>query len=236
MVAAVVQRVGKGSAGAVTSLALGSGDGWATPTAGNVLAVSGNSDNVLTMTTSGFTAGPNIVDGNGAYAWYKTAAGTESTITITPGGSSRTAMTAHELSGVSLPIDASNSSTIAGTNGFVTTAAAVTATAAGDLILAFALLHSYSVASPTITSWSNSFTNVLSASSTPVAGSADVTTFAAELIAGAAGSYSTVCTWGTQQAADRQHIILAFKATAGASFTPRRPLVVGQAVKRGSYF
>src|SRR5687768_14340301 len=120
MAVAVVQRLAKGSAGAVASLSLASGDGWATPTAGNILIVFGNSDATIAMTTSGFTAGPSIIDGNGAYSWYKTAAGTESTITITPGGSARTTISAVEISGAALPIDASNSATIAGSNGTTT--------------------------------------------------------------------------------------------------------------------
>ncbi|BEL07830.1 hypothetical protein Q0Z83_060210 [Actinoplanes sichuanensis] len=225
MVAAVVQRLGKGSAGAVASLAVGAGDGWATPTAGNILVATANSDATVTMSTAGFTPGPSIIDGNGAYCWYKAAAGTESTITVTPGSSARTAMTVHELSGVSLPIDASNSSTIAGSNGTVTTAATVTTTGAGDFILAAALLHSYSGVSPSAPSWSNGFTNTLSPESSPIV-SGDCKTFIGELIAGSAGSYSTVCSW-TSVAGDRQHIILAFKASgggaAGTLVIPRRP-------------
>ena len=225
MAVAVVQRRDKGSAGAVASLSLASGDGWATPTAGNILIVFGNSDATITMTTAGFTPGPSVVDGNGAYSWYKSAAGTESTITITPGASARTTISAIEISGASLPIDASNSSTIAGSNGLVTTAAAVTTTAAGDFIAAAALLHSYATSSPATPAWTNSFTNTLAASSTPVVGSADVTTFVSELIAGAAGSYSTACSWASPNAGDRQHIILAFKddGGGGSPALPRRP-------------
>jgi hypothetical protein len=225
MAIAVVQRLAKGSTGAVASLSLASGDGWSTPTAGNILAVSGNSDATVTMTTAGFTAGPNVVDGNGAYAWYKAAAGTESTITITPGSSARTVITAHELSGASLPIDASNSSTISGSNGLVTTGAAVTSTAAADFILGYALLHSYGGSIPTSPSWTNSFVNQLSANTGNAGANADCCTLAAELTAGAAGSYSTVGSW-TNQAGDRQHIILAFKAAAAGGTEhvfPRRP-------------
>lgn len=230
MAIAVVQRLGKGSVGAVASLAVGAGDGWATPSAGNILAVSANSDATVTMTTAGFTAGPSVVDGNGTYTWYKSAAGTESTITVTPGSSALTCMTVHELSGVALPIDASNSSTIAGSNGVVTTAATVTTTAAADFILAFALLHSYITADPSAPSWTNSFTNTLTASPAGVA-SGDVLTFAAELTAGAAGSYSTVCSW-TQQAGDRQHIILAFKESAAPAAAVRRPARRGPNYRR----
>lgn len=236
MPAAVVQRIAKGSAGPVASLSVGAGDGWAAPAAGNIIAVSGNSDATVTMTTAGFTNGLSVVDGNGAYTWYKVATGAETTITITPGASARTAMTVHELSGAVMPIDAQNSTTIAGSNGSTTNAATVTTTAAGDFLLAYALLHSYAVSSPTGASWSNGFTQTLAASSTPVVGSADVTTFAGELLAGAAGAYSTVCTWTSPAAGDRQHIILAFKESAVAppAIPPMQPHVLRQAVSRAA--
>lgn len=228
MAIAAVQRVGKGGT-TVSSLAIGSGDGWATPTAGNLLVASGNSDATVTMTTAGFTAGPSIVDGNGAYTWYKLAAGTESTVTITPGATVDTVLTVCEYSGVlNATPDVTNSSTIAGVSGTTTTAASITTTAAADLIIAFALVHSYAT-NPTGPSWTNSFTNVLSPNSGTTS-AARCITFVAELLpAGAAGSYSTVASW-TNAANDRQHIILAFKAAAAA---PARPaLVVAQAVNR----
>jgi hypothetical protein len=214
MAVAAVQRIAKG--GVSASMSIGSGDGWVTPTAGNLLLVFGNADATLTMGTAGFTAGPNIVDGNGAYAWYKSAAGTESAITITPSVSDDVVLTVCEYSGViPTPLDASNSSTIASSNGVVTSAAVLSSTAAGDLIVGAALTHSPAASTPTGASWSGGFVNVLTADS----GTANpitqrCTSFVGELMpAGAAGSYSTVCTW-TNTAFDRQHIILAFKAAA----------------------
>lgn len=234
MAIAAVQRLGKGGA-AVSSLAIGAGDGWATPTAGNLLVASGNSDATITMTTAGFTAGPSVVDGNGAYAWYKVAAGTESTITITPGSAANTCMTVAEYSGVTAsPFDAQNSSTIAGTAGTTTTTASVTTTAAADLVVAFALVHAFAT-DPATPSWSNSFVNQLSPTS---AGAGNrVLTFMGELLpAGAAGSYSSVCTW-TNNADDRQHIILAFKVGAGGpAFIAPEPFILGQAINRSNTY
>lgn len=218
----VVPTQRKGKAGtSVVSLSIGSGDGWVTPTPGNLLVVSGNSDATLTMTTAGFTAGPSVVDGNGAYVWFKQATGAESTITITPGSAATTSMTALEIPGLLLPIDASNSSIIAGVGGTTTTAASVTTTAAADFVLAFALIHSVPAAGAMATgpSWSNGFVNRLSITTAGVGGP-DSAIFVGELNVGGAGSYSTVCTW-TNNMNDRQHIIVAFRA---ADDVPSRPI------------
>lgn len=226
MAIAAVQR--KIKAAIATSISIGSGDGWSTPTAGNLLVASANADATVTMTTSGFTAGPNVVDGNGAYSWYKVAAGTESTITATPSGSSDIVLSVCEYSGASgTPFDVSNSSTIAGSAGTTTTSASVTTTAAGDLILGFALLHSLPTGSvPTGPSWTNSLVNQLSGDSAGASGGRCISFVGELLAAGAAGSYSSVCSW-TNLINDRQHIILAFKAAAGGGSTehvfPRRP-------------
>lgn len=227
--AVAVQRKAKAALAASTSI--GAAEGWAAPTAGNLLVASANSDATVTMTTAGFTAGPSVVDGNGAYMWYKVAAGTESTITVTPSASANTVLTVAEYSGLTAtPFDAQNSSTIAGTGGAVTTAAAVTATAAGDLIVAAALLHGYSGAVPASPAWSNSFVNQLTADTGGLTTNNCCTFYAELLTAGAAGSYSTSASW-TNNAGDRQHIILAFKASAGApAARPPRPTVIRQAV------
>jgi hypothetical protein len=229
-----VQRVAKGANAA--TLSIGSGDGWATPTAGNLLVISANSDALVTLNApTGVTAGPSVIDGNGTYTWYKNAAGTESTITATPSASDHITLTVCEYSGVSAsPFDAQNSSTAVSSAAFVTVAATATTTTAGDLIVAYALLHSQA-GQPVSPSWSNSFSQVLAGNS-PSGTSASTTTFVGELIAGAAGGYSTVCTWTSATASDRQHIILAFKAAAGSAFVARPPLVAGQAIRRASIY
>src|SRR5438128_1847817 len=100
MAVAPVQRVGKGAVTA--SLSIGSTDGWATPTAGNLLVVSANSDALVTAPTGSGTwiAGPSVVDNNAAYTWYKFSTGTETTITCAPSVSDDIAMTVCEYSGV----------------------------------------------------------------------------------------------------------------------------------------
>jgi hypothetical protein len=229
MAITAVQRLAK--AAIATSVSIGAGDGWATPTAGNLLVATGNADNIVTMTTSGFTAGPSVVDNNAAYSWYKSAAGTESTVTITPAASAATALTICEYSGVvPTPIDASNSSTIAGSSGTTTNAAALSTTAAGDLVIALAALGDLRSGTPTGIGWTNSFVNQVSSGGTGLLAT-DVISFLAELVAGAAGSYSTAASW-TNATLQRQHIILAFTASAGAAAPVGQQLLVPQAVNR----
>jgi hypothetical protein len=221
MAIAAVQRVGKGAN--ATSVSIGSGDGWATPTAGNLLVFSANSDATVTLSGAGtVTNTPSIIDGNGAYTWYKFASGSETTITGTPSVSDDIVLTCQEYSGVGA-FDAANSSTIAGSAGTTTTAASVTTIAAGDLLIGFALTHLVLTSNPTGPAWTNSLTNVLNTASPGGTTTRCVSMVGELLAAGAAGSYSSVCTW-TNQMNDRQHIFLAFTAAAGAPAIP--PILV----------
>lgn len=229
---AAVQRLAKGAV--ASPLTIGSVDGWATPTAGNLLVVSANSDSTVSPPSGSgtWTNGPSVVDGNGTYSWYKFATGTETTISCAPGGGAfDIVVTACEYSGVAA-FDVQNSSTIAGSAGATTTAAAVTTTQAGDLILAFALVHSggggATLPSP---AWTAGLTNVLAAySGTNTA--ATCNSLAGELLnAGAAGLYSPSASWtATTSPSDRQQLTLAFKATTGPAARPARPIIARQAV------
>ena len=224
-----VQRAG--NAATASSISIGSGQGWVAPTAGNLLLVSANSDATVTGPTGAgtWTTGPTVVDGNGTYAWYKIATGTETTMTFTPSVSDTIAVTACEYSGVT-GLDLFSSSTTSALMAASTTAQPITTTVAGDLIVVFALIHGTlggTVAAPTGPSWSNGFTEVLT-SATGGTSDADVFTFVGEQVVGAAGSYSSVCSW-TNNRADRQHFIIAFKA-AVVQPLPQRPHMVPQAV------
>lgn len=224
-----VQRIAKGSAGAAASVSIGAGDGWVTPTAGTLLVVAGSSDGTLTVNNS-MTAGPSVVDDNAGYVWWKVAAGTESTITVTPNASTDTAIFAAQYSGATgSPFDTSNSSTISNSSGTVTTSTSVTTTASGDLVIAIACLGRTPGAVdpfPTGLTWANSFASTASADSTS-ASSSIVRQYinVGELTVGAAGSYSTSASW-TNPMLNRQQLIIAFKAAtvaAGPPAFPRRP-------------
>lgn len=216
---AAVQRVAKGVNAANDTV--GSGDGWAKPTAGNLLVVSANSDATVTITNAGgtWTGGPSVVDGNGAYLWYKFSNGTETSITCTPSVSDTITVTVCEYSGIAaFPFDAQNSSTIASSPGASTTATSVTTAADGDLIIAVAAAHVGSGsagANPAGPVWTNGFNNVLSVNTGGGNGVTDCYTFYAELTAGAPGSYSTSCSWTPGTVGDRQQLMIAFKAATG---------------------
>src|ERR1700753_1514600 len=205
MAAAVVQGVAKGTNGA--SISIGSGDGCAAPTSGNWIVVSANSDATVTISGAGWSAGPSIIDGYGAYVWYKQSNATETTITCTPSVSDDITITAQELSGVS-GFDVQNSSTIASTNGGTTGPVSVTTTSDFDLVLAFGLIDSYSVL-PSGASWSNSFTTPLFANSRVSVTSTGTSTAAGVITAGAAGAVSTGATFTPSNisAGDRQQIV-----------------------------
>jgi hypothetical protein len=210
-----VQAASNKSATSVASLAVGSAQGWAAPTAGNLIVAWADSDSTVTVDNS-MTAGPSVIDGNGAYFWYKTATGAETTFTFTPGASATIIAGVLEYSGAPT-FDVQGTSTIAGTAGTTTTAVSVTTTgASGDLILAAALLHAGGgfAASP---AWTNSFVNFQTVSNT--GSPLQETAFIAELQTASSGTVSTSCSWTTSQS-DRQELVIAFKLAATATQIP----------------
>jgi hypothetical protein len=213
---AAVQRVPATFSGA-TSCAIDGTDGWATPTSGNLIVLTINCDQTVT-TPSGYTLGPSVVDDNAVYLFWKVSNGTETTPTITPAGTTTGVMTACEYSGLTAsPFDASNSSTITLSSGTTTTSTSVTTTATGDLVIAVAGLANYSTAvvAPVSPSWTNSFANQISSDVGAGTGN-HAATFYAELVAGAAGAYSTSASW-TNAMEMRQELVIAFLAAVTAT-------------------
>jgi hypothetical protein len=131
----------KGSSG--TALAVGAGQGWVAPTPGNLLVCWANADSTVTG-PAGWTAGPSVVDGNAAYAWYKVADGTETT--VTPGGftaASPAHIIAAEYDGIVTPVAAVQNSASRTTAGIGSPAASVSPAAGnGTLVLALGAFHS----------------------------------------------------------------------------------------------
>jgi hypothetical protein len=211
---AAVQRASNAAVGSTTG-SVGAGQGWVTPTVGNLLIATWNLD--VTMTTpSGWMAGPSIVDDNAPYMFWKISDGTESTVSATF-ASTNPVTTACEYSGASTtPFDVQNSSTVTNTPGSSTTSTGVTTTAAGDLVFAMAGLADFNAAfqaAPTAPSWTNSFVNVLSQNVGPSTAK-HLNTYIGELVVGAAGAYSTACSWSTASMEDRHLLVIAFKAAA----------------------
>lgn len=189
----------------------------ATPTAGNLLVAWANSDALVSIGGSGWNAGPVVIDGNGAYAWWKIAgAGEPSAVTFTPSVSDWIVAGLIEYSGAAAtPFDVSGSSMISGSSVTSTTAVAVTTSADHDLIVALAHLHSAGagLAEPTAPAWSGGFATA-DAHGMTAGGITAVYTIAGDnLDASPAGSVSTAASW-TGPWPDAQQLVMAFKALA----------------------
>lgn len=204
--------------GGTTAIVIGSGQGWSTPTSGNVLVAWYSGDNTCS-TPTGFTAGSSVVDNNAVYLFYKASNGTESSVTFTQGGSTDGACGLIEYSGVTAsPFDTQVASGASTTNGTSIAAVSVTNTGAdGDIHVAVAGLGETGAASaPASPVWTNSFTNIQTVTSgTPNTASFSMA-FVAEFQNTAAATVSTGVSW-TNQIACRQLLLISFKLAAGAA-------------------
>lgn len=205
-----------------TSLTVGSGQGWAAPTAGNLLVVVVNATFTAT-TPAGWTVGPSVVDDNAAYLWWRVAAGTETSVTVTQGGAAIASIALFEYSGLAAsPFDVQNSAATTAVSGTTTAAASITTTGtSGDLVFAVAALNRDAAGTtlPTGLTWSNSYSAALNHASSGSNGTQDVSTWYAELQQGTAGTTSTVATWTNAWSA-RQALIIGFKLAAAAAQIP----------------
>lgn len=191
----------------------------AAPIAGHLLIAWANSDATITIGGSGWTAGPSVIDGNGAYLWWKVAAASEpASVTFTPSVSDFVAAGILEYSGnTSTPFDAASSSTHSGSAVSATTPVTVTTTALHDLGIAAALLHNSTPlpAAPTVPTWTNGWANIQSQGAT--SGSYGVYSFISDnLDLGAAGPVTTSVSWSTNTWLDAQQLVMTFTAAAGA--------------------
>jgi hypothetical protein len=216
-----------------TAMTLASGDGWATPTAGNLLILVTNGPNFVSTGPAGWTAGPSIANDNGAYLWWKVAAGTESTITVTQNGSGVGTIFCAEYAASGLlgtPFDVQNFANTTGSAGTTTAAAAITTTGAnGDLVFAVAALcrDVAGTTVPTALTWSNSYSAIFNHATAGTNGANDVSTWYAELQQSAPGATSTVATWTTGSWNARQALIISFKLAAAPTAPPPGILYIG---------
>lgn len=218
MTYARVQNQSGGASAASLTVTLG-----ATPTTGNLLVAWANSNATVTIGSAGWAAGPSVIDGNGAYLWWKVAGASEpSSVTFTPSVSDSTSAGLLEYSGnTASPLDAASSSTHSGSAVSSTTAVTVTATAAHELGIAAGLLHSSSPAAtaPTAPTWTNGWSNIQSQGA--VTGSYVVYSFIGDnLDLGTAGSVSTAVSWSTNTWLDAQELLMTFTAAAGGGWNP----------------
>lgn len=201
-----------------TTITVGSAQGWATPTAGNYIVVVYNGTQTITALT-GYTAGPSVVDDNAAYVYWKVAAGTETSISVTQAGATAAIVTVFEVAGLAA-FDLFNSAANTRVSGTTTTAASITTTGtSGDWVLAVGALcrDTTGTTFPTGLAWTNSYTT-FNTQQTAVSGggAADCYTSYAELDQATAGATSTAASWTNAWFA-RQHLIIAFKLAAVAA-------------------
>lgn len=189
----------------------------AAPAVGNLLVAWANSDATVIIGGSGWTAGPSVIDGNGAYTWWKIAGASEpSSVTFTPSVTDYITAGILEYSGsTTSPLDATSSSTHSGAGVSSTTAVTVTTTAAHDLGIACGLLHSSSpnITAPTAPVWTNGWSNIQTQGATP--GSYACWSYIGDnLDVGAAGAVSTAVSWSTVTWLDAQELLMTFTAAA----------------------
>lgn len=207
-----VQNAVNNNNGASLTVTLGAG-----PTAGNLLIAWANSNATVTIGGTGWTAGPSVIDGNGAYFWWKVAGSSEpASVTFTPSVSDNVSAGLLEYSGnTATPLDASSSSMHSGGAVSSTTAVSVTTAADHDLGIAAGLLHNSSAqpSAPTVPIWTNGWANVQSQGAVP--GSFIVYSFIGDnLDLGAAGTVSTAVSWTGGTWLDAQELLMTFTAAA----------------------
>jgi len=197
----------------------------APPSAGNLLIAVANADATVTIGGSGWNAGPSIIDGNGAYLWWKIAgSGEPSAVTFTPSVSDYITAGLLEYSGNSAtPYDTSSSSTHSGSATNTTQAASMTTTTGHDLGIAAGLLHQNRgtpTVAPTSPVWSGSATWSSVQSGGAVSGSnVTVWDFVADnLDLGPTGAVSASVAWSTVSWPDAQQLLIAFKPGATTTY------------------
>lgn len=124
-----------------------------TPTSGNLLMLAVCADSTVT-TPSGWTlsSGASTVSFVGLYLYWKISNGTESTISVTIGGSTSCAMEVFEYSGLTTG-DKFASNSPGGSPTSVATGTTAATTAANEMIAA---IEGHNVTGNTVTGWSNS--------------------------------------------------------------------------------
>lgn len=205
-----------------------------TPAAGNLLIAWANSDALVSIGGTGWTAGPSVIDGNGTYLWWRIAGSSEpSSVVFTPSVADYICAGVAEYSGTTgSPLDTSSSSTHSGAAVTATTAVGVTTTADHDLGFSVACLHAGPLAAPTAPSWSNSWSELHEAGA--VNAGYVVYTFAADNTdLGPAGSVSTGASWSGTAWPDAQQLLITFTAAATATIPVDAALAEASAVAAG---
>lgn len=212
-----------------------------TPAQGELLVAFFNGDATGVMASSGWTAGPTILDGNEAECFYKIAGASESTTVSFTHAAANVIICGLRYSAdhvYNIGLITSNSGTAAA-DATTSPAASITVGTTGDLVIAAALNHNVAAGNASSPSWSSGFTNRFTDNQVAgSAGSTNVCDFVGDNQNATAGSLSPSVSW-TTNVFERQFIVLSFgdigpitfvgagalavTGTAGASISPALP-------------
>lgn len=205
-----------------STISVGAGQGWAAPTAGNILIAVVNADDYLTSgVPSGFTAVVNqAAPANcGTLVAWKVAAGTETTVTATPASTVSACMALSEWSGMtSTPSDKISTVTVQTSQSSAALNTGTTATTAqADELLVAVWGSSIFPAAQTITfsGQTNSLAERLDIQTTAGSGT-NVGLCVADLVVSATGAYSSAATPSSAIAGNA--VMTTWKAATAAAF------------------
>jgi hypothetical protein len=182
-------------------------------TAGNLLVIGACSDATI-ATPSGWSLGASAVSAQGAYLFYKIAAGGETTITVQPGVARPCAMVAAEYSAIAAsPLDQTVTAVFSGASSVSASPGTTPSTTqATELAVAAVCPHSFADnAQPVSPSWSNSYTGRGAATSAyTTVGAQNSGVFLADVVLTSTGTTTTTATW-TNSSQDYGAILATFK-------------------------
>jgi hypothetical protein len=176
-----------------------------------------NSDTTVSA-PSGFSAAESAVTNQGSYVFTRKAVGGEAAaVTVTTNGSHNCQVLWVRISGGNA-VDLAESAQANGASGTSTPAFTSSALAeTGELALAFAALHSWTVAPPTSPSWSSGYTNIVSGSQ-GAGGGSSVAGFVGYKEPAGTGAESPSVSW-TNAADDRYLLFVTLTAAAADGLT-----------------
>lgn len=217
----VVQKVSKSGTG--TSLTIGSGDGWVTPTTGNLVIAVANANDLYSMSGTSTSRFSSIGDQQFDIHEYATLP-TSVTMTFTS-ANTYMALTLIEISSGGFDVVAAHSANGSATNTITTNS--LTTTAANDLVLTIAALHGSSVASVPVTpTYDNGVTQLTTAVLPVGSNSNTVGQFIGSATAVTAAAFGgTTVSW-TNNAVKVDSVQIAYKAPAGSGNATATPAVV----------
>lgn len=186
------------------------------PSVGDLDILCVNSDTIVT-TPSGFTLGPTYVGNQGAYLYYRLAVGGEgSSATVTTSGNFPTQLGWSRWQGA-LAADV-NAQAHLDANNQTTTPAVSTGTlgGSGELVIAFAALHSQPGSAPASPAWSSGYTNLTSVSSSVGSDAHAAAGIVGYNTSAGAGSESPNVSW-TNLMHDQAILVQTFTAAVGGT-------------------